>query len=188
MKHWKYIQFPEQDELLADLTAWFPSTGLMETLENWNPIPVDALMAAVPRLQRGLEHFGVKATYAVCIYKGKGDPRSQDVASRAEPLIHIDNMPGVKARLLFPVLNTAGSYTVFYKSDKEGNFQPYDQGRRSYQFDAADCTEVDRVELVKPIILRIDKPHAVHCNMETLPRVSLSLRLDKDPVRWMLTL
>lgn len=185
MKRWKHIQFPEQTELLADLTAWFPSTGLMETSANWNPIEVATLLEAVPRLKRGLEHYDVKATYAVCIYKGKGDPRSQDVESRAEPLIHIDNMPGVMARLLFPVLNTAGSYTVFYDSDKAGDFQPYDKGRKSYQFDPKDCVEIDRVELIKPIILRVDKPHAAHCNMETLPRVSLSLRLDKDPVRWL---
>jgi hypothetical protein len=176
MKYWKYIDVPEFEELHKDLAAWFTKNPHGLTGERWNEVNLLKLLIGVPRLGIVLRSLGVRATYAVAIVLREND----------RPIIHIDRMPNVHARILFPVMNTEGTYTAFYETDSPGTLiTDYDVNKESLQFQPEEVTEVTRFALTRPVILRVDRPHAVICESNEFPRVTLSIRFDKDPL-WML--
>lgn len=75
--------------------------------------------------------------------------------------IHTDRPP-VIAKINFPVLNTQDTYNVWY--DHSGN-------------------EIDRVECVKPIVLRSDIPHTVEIGDNAVfPRVQFSFCFYDEPL------
>jgi len=75
--------------------------------------------------------------------------------------IHTD-APPVIAKINFPVLNTRDTYNVWY--DKHGK-------------------EIDRVECLKPIVLRSDIPHTVEVGASAkFPRLQFSFCFYKEPI------
>lgn len=163
----------EEEALLADLNAWYLEAGLAR---RWNELRIMSLLMQVPRLGAALRGLGVRVTYAAAIVIHEGD----------STIIHIDHMPGVKARLLLPLHNTAHSHTAFYRALTPPRMVPiYDGGLPSLQFIPDQVEEVDRFTLLRPVVLRIDQPHAIHCTGAAYPRASLTLRLNIDPVRWL---
>lgn len=75
--------------------------------------------------------------------------------------IHTD-APPVIAKINFPVLNTQDTYNVWYDSTGK---------------------EIDRVECIKPIVLRSDIPHTVEIGSRAkFPRIQFSFCFYKDPI------
>jgi PKD repeat protein len=75
--------------------------------------------------------------------------------------IHTD-APPVIAKINFPVLNTRDTYNVWYNTAGE---------------------EIDRVECIKPIVLRSDIPHTVEIGSRAkFPRIQFSFCFYKDPI------
>ena len=75
--------------------------------------------------------------------------------------IHTDALP-VIAKINFPVLNTQDTYNVWF--DQNGK-------------------EIDRVECVKPIVLRSDIPHTVEVGSSAkFPRLQFSFCFYKEPI------
>ena len=74
---------------------------------------------------------------------------------------HVDEPP-VVAKINFPVLNTKGTYNVWF--DETGN-------------------EIDRVECNKPIVLRSNILHTVEmANDAVLPRIQFSFCFYNEPL------
>lgn len=75
--------------------------------------------------------------------------------------IHTDDPP-VIAKINFPILNTQNTYNVWYDSNGK---------------------EIDRVECVKPIVLRSDIPHTVEVGPSAkFPRLQFSFCFYKEPI------
>lgn len=75
--------------------------------------------------------------------------------------IHTDEPP-VVAKINFPVLNTKDTYNVWF--DEQNN-------------------EIDRVECLKPIVLRSNIPHTVEIGKTaTLPRIQFSFCFYNEPL------
>jgi len=75
--------------------------------------------------------------------------------------VHTD-APPVIAKINFPVLNTQDTYNVWF--DQNGK-------------------EIDRVECVKPIVLRSDIPHTVEVGSSAkFPRLQFSFCFYKEPI------
>lgn len=186
MKMWKYLNFPNEEKLMADVQNWYLNCGL-DFSRVWNTIDVETLLAEVPILQEMLTHYNRKAVAASILKKDH---------ITYEESIHIDsyfgNMKYVIARILIPVINCEGSYTVFYKTDSKPELREYAgvskeiADGRMMMFDEKDCIEIDRVETTRPYVMRTNVPHGIKVNMEKLPRITLSLKLDKDPVTWLM--
>lgn len=130
------------------------------------------LLSTCPSLRQALKDAGRQLVYAATIMKRSDEPI----------FIHVDHMPGVQARVLLPIENTEGSYTAFYQNHVPLKDDAFQSSYRAYTARPEDCTEIERVHMVQPIVLRITTPHAVICNPTSGPRVTLTLRLDKDPV------
>ena len=77
---------------------------------------------------------------------------------------HVD-APPVIAKINFPVLNTADTYNVWF---------------------AEDDTEIDRVECVKPIVLRSNVKHTVEIGTAAqFPRIQVSFCFYNEPLRYL---
>jgi hypothetical protein len=100
--------------------------------------------------------------------------------------VHIDyiNPNWNQCRLNIPVLNTEGSITEFYTG---GNYEKIIQNNGLSYLESIDdsAIKVDEIELIKPTILRIQSPHRVNTNIDTVPRICLTIFTSKDMVSFM---
>jgi hypothetical protein len=86
--------------------------------------------------------------------------------------------------LLIPVKNTANTYTVFYEVTQEPTVLNFENTSNNtltiyYKYPAETSKEIERVETVKPTLLRVKTPHGVTVNSNIFPRITVSLRLDE---------
>lgn len=146
----------------------------------WHNIDIPAIKQYVPELSEYLNSLNLVPSYVVVIYSPPG----------MTGLMHIDGaeIPGCKLpwRFLWPLRNCEGSYTHFYQVDESKiehcrlpNGWPY---RKILPHD--EIKEIDRVELVQPLIFDPNVAHGVSTNSNCKePRLSLSIgckNLDPD--------
>ena len=83
--------------------------------------------------------------------------------------------------LNIPVLNTKGTYTIWYDSSVPAQETRVngDSNVTYWHYNDDTCAEIDRVELLQPAILNIDTPHRVVLENSIPPRITLSLRLGR---------
>lgn len=100
--------------------------------------------------------------------------------------LHIDYLSKIMpiCRINVPVLNCEGSVTEFYTCGKHSPITKKNTEKFSYLKieDFSSAIKVAEVEILKPTVLRIQEPHRVVPNLNTLPRITLSLVMNKDPV------
>jgi len=99
--------------------------------------------------------------------------------------VHVDTSTGPtikQCRINLPILNCEGSRTEFYTGG-EYNIA-YTLGNNPFMVLKEDSapTKVDELELTAPTVLRVLEPHRVIVNMERIPRISLSVDTDIDPL------
>ena len=77
---------------------------------------------------------------------------------------HVD-APPVVAKINFPVCNTTDTYNVWFNNNKK---------------------EIDRVECIKPIVLRSDILHTVEIGkLAQFPRIQMSFCFYKEPIDYL---
>lgn len=96
--------------------------------------------------------------------------------------IHVDVFPS-QARINLPLLNCKNTYTNFYESKSEPvKWINPDSGVVSYNA-VGDYKLADRVELTQATIIRTKVLHSVDLPIDNpVPRITLSLGFNKDPV------
>ena len=137
----------------------FPDTGIKDRFRD-----IPELVEQMIKL--GLEPFWIGSTI---IYVTGDDLHP----------IHSDSKDFGFA-LNIPIQNTAGTYTVWYDVPAPPNeLHVNDTEVTFWEYDSSLATEIDRVELLSPALLNIDTPHNVLLGPEKLPRITLSLRLNR---------
>jgi hypothetical protein len=141
-------------------------------LGSWNDINALELINACPELAVGLQkyNFSIRMAALFVMYHPSHNK------------IHIDSYPS-NARINIPLLNCTNTYTNFYESDDGMTLwtNPI-SGITSYK-PKGKCRLVDRVELKQATIIRTSVFHTVDFpNSNPVPRITLTLGLDKDPV------
>ena len=176
MKYWQYIELPGWEAECEKLREWVLAGPILKSKQFWNVIDPHVMAFKTTRLGELLrEHLDSKCVYCAVIVSHSYTPLS----------IHIDYMAGVQARLQLPIMNTAGTKTLFYTADRDKVKTVYmPNNAHFYHIEQKDATLVDSVEVNQPTVLRIDQPHAVIANRRASPRITLTLRLDRDPVRF----
>jgi hypothetical protein len=100
--------------------------------------------------------------------------------------VHIDYINPLwnQCRLNIPIRNTIGSKTEFYTG---GNYEKVTQPNELSYLESIDNTaiKVCEVELTKPTIIRIQVPHRVRTNLESVPRICLTVFTDVDMVKFL---
>lgn len=140
-------------------------------LSSWYNISTLALVNACPELAVGLQKYDL-TVWTAALYVMYHPLHSS---------IHADRYDS-QARINIPLLNCSNTYTNFYESDhgmiKWANPK---SGVISYN-PIGECRLVDRVELKQATIIRTKVLHSVDLPKDNpVPRISLTLGLDKDP-------
>jgi hypothetical protein len=98
--------------------------------------------------------------------------------------VHIDYKSNLKSqcRINIPILNCEGSRTEFYSGGEYTMF--FQQNGIPYYLlkDNSIPTKVAEVEIIRPTVIRVQEPHRVHTNMNTVPRICMTVATDIDPV------
>lgn len=139
---------------------------------SWNTIRVSELVNVCPELVTGLQKYNLTIRMAALYV----------MYNSLHTTIHIDNYPA-QARINIPLLNCANTYTNFYETDG-GMVQYARSGTNTISWNPiGECRLVDRVELSQATIIRTRVFHSVELPKgNPVPRISLTLGLDKDPV------
>lgn len=99
--------------------------------------------------------------------------------------VHIDYVSEKyhQCRINIPILNCEGSKTEFYKG---GTYKQTTQvNQLSFLQISDDLNSLEKmceVEIIKPTVIRVQEPHRVVTNEERIPRICMTLFMDKDPV------
>jgi hypothetical protein len=141
-------------------------------LSSWYDINALELINACPELAVGLQKYDLTVRMAALYV----------MYHPSHTKIHIDKYPS-QARINIPLLNCTNTYTNFYESND--GMTPWTNpksGITSYS-PVGECKLVDRVELKQATIIRTKVFHAVNLPKDNpVPRITLTLGLDKDPV------
>jgi hypothetical protein len=147
-------------------------TAYYRKLSTFNFIKESELVNICPELVNGLQKYDLTIRMAALhvMYQPWHSP------------IHIDNY-NAQARINIPLLNCANTYTNFYESDGGmSKFVNPKSGVTSWN-PIGKCRLVDRVELTQATVIRIKVFHSVELpKTNPVPRISLTLGFDKDPV------
>lgn len=124
-----------------------------------------------PEIDEAFEELGFKVKFIIAYI----------MLSNHEGAIHVDSGSD-RARVNIPIVNCNNTATSFYTNVKF-NQEIFPNGAVFYSVSNTDYTMVDSVTVDEPTVLRISKPHGIKLTDESqVPRVTLSIGLDPDPV------
>lgn len=132
-----------------------------------------------PEILSCVEDYGIKPTNAATYV----------IDQNSQSRIHIDYLDTYRSkyRLNIPILNckntfteffTGGLYIVQHQSDKSPYKEIHPEFRKY-------CIKQSELELIKPALISIQTPHRVRLETTELPRISLSVYLNRDPINFM---
>lgn len=99
--------------------------------------------------------------------------------------IHIDTKSKNShlCRINLPILNCEGTLTEYYTG---GEYEIFNQSNDKSYFkikpDGKSVIKVDEIEIIKPTVIRVQEPHRVITNLNKVPRITMTLKMNKDPV------
>lgn len=136
-------------------------------------LPWDEYVIYCPEIMTAFSRYNINPVAAATI----------TTASLGDSRIHVDAVLQ-QCRINLPILNCEGSKTEFYSGGEyntlytAGSNIPYHVIKK----DDTSAIKVDEVEITKPTVVRVLAPHYVRTNVNTVPRISMSIQFDVDPV------
>ena len=126
-----------------------------------------------PKIDLGFARYNITCTYAVAFV----------MYTNSHAGVHIDNYQRGDARINIPLLNTTGSYTRFFTGGVFKETLNPETGIPALVLKSMDGLKlVDKVEIDRPTVIRVNEPHDILMNMNTVPRITLTLGFDRDPI------
>lgn len=177
MQYYKKIDIDFYDVIIADALNYIkeqqPDIYARKINATYNVLDLSELKKFCPKLDLSFAKYNITCNFAVAFVMYK----IGDIG------IHIDSYPYGDARINIPLLNTKGTYTKFFTG---GIFKeivnPLTNIHSLRLHSGAGLTQVDSVEIDKTTVIRVNEPHCVFMNSATVPRITLSLGFDKDPI------
>jgi hypothetical protein len=197
MKYYNYVNVPNWKMLQAQLIQ-HKNENLFSTKDDlekdinkkWHCYFPQEVKEQLPDVYNTFKSMNLNIRQLIYFTNTQNDMSIKDSYDKRCMFIHTDNEDELDARyetniplltdfkpgnaLNIPMENCEGSLTLFYKVDNSDDnvFYPW------YNCGGHDCNkvqEVDRFELYKPAVLRINVPHAVH-NPHEEPRSVATFR------------
>ena len=176
MKYYKYIDLPNVKAIQARTLEFIQKHGFMDK-RGWHYLPLQQFTYFCPEVNLALGKYKLWAKETIAII----------VSNLNHSKIHIDYVDPMlpECRINIPILNCAGSTTEYYSGGefiKTVRERLPDDPYLNFREDDASIIKVDEFELIRPAVIRVKEPHRVVPNFEAVPRISLSLRCNIDPV------
>lgn len=177
MQYYKKIDIDFHDEIISDALLYIreqlPDIYARKINATYNILNLSELKKFCPNLDLGFARYNITCTFAVAFVMYKSGDAS----------IHIDNYPHGAARINLPLLNTKGTLTKFFTGGTfKETINPLTNIKALNILSFANLKQVDSVEIDKATVIRVNEPHCISVNILTVPRITLSLGFDKDPV------
>jgi hypothetical protein len=182
MNYYKKIDIDFYDEIVRDTLSYLlnqkPDIYNRDITKagSFNVLDLEEFKKFCPKLDLGFAKYNLVCNLAVAFV----------MYNNAQTTIHIDVYKPShknKTRINVPILNTKDTFTRFYEG---GEFVLYTNpitDITNYTLRGIKGLKlVDKVEIDKPTVVRVDVPHDVKIDLKNVPRITLSLGFDKDPV------
>jgi hypothetical protein len=139
---------------------------------SWYDLNFITLIKECPEIELAFEKYQLKPIMAAAYV----------MYDKTHTSVHSDEFYS-QARINLPLLNCKNTYTNFYESKNEPvKWVNPESGTMSYNV-VGDYTLVDRVEITQATIIRTKVLHSVDLPIgNPVPRITLTLGFDKDPV------
>jgi len=177
MQYYKKIEIDYFDEIVSDTLTYLkeqkPDIYNKTIKATYYVLDVNEFKNHCPKLDLGFARYDLICNFAVAFVMHK----TSDVQ------LHIDRYSLGKARINLPILNTHNTFTRFYTG---GIFtsvtNPLTNITALRLTDFNGLKLVDKVEIDKPTVMRVNEPHDILKLNSEIPRITLTLGFDKDPV------
>lgn len=176
MKYYKEISIPNFDLIVKKCLVFVKSQPFIyfrkvETASYYN-LDHSKLKLACPELVNAFSFYDLTINYSAVYIMYH--------PSHTQP--HRDAFHQ-QARINIPLMNCHGTYTTFYKGGiTEPSIHSELGAPREYVV-GGDLEICDKVEIIKPTVLRISEVHDILMpENNPVPRINLSLGFEKDPV------
>jgi hypothetical protein len=156
-------------------------TNLFERqdLQLWNKINTVDLIRAVPEIPEFYRSIGLKLREAAITVWN----------SHKNVPLHIDELP-VTAKINFPILNTEHTYNEWYQVPEKllNSVDPIiNQFGAAYydlsEIDLNQCSLIDSVELLTPVIFNSQIPHRIRITEQAkFPRIVMPCTFFEQPI------
>jgi hypothetical protein len=93
--------------------------------------------------------------------------------------IHVDDTV-CNARINIPVRNCTNTWTKFF-TPPSSTIRKYQPNGVSYMHIEGPFTEVDKFELIGPVVFKPKEPHQVIMDHNNFPRISVTIAFNEDP-------
>jgi len=176
MRYYKKIEIDFYNEIVQDSIDYLKTQkpDIYDRVQDttYYPLNISEFKQHCPKLDAGFARYGLTCNWIVAYVMKE---------NRHSP-IHVDGYPQL-ARINLPLLNCKGTRTMFY-SGGEFNKRTHNDKTSigawllsgTNEFKIAGSVEID-----SPTVLLVNEPHSVIISKD-VPRITLSLGFDKDPV------
>jgi hypothetical protein len=174
MQYWKRLEIEHWEEIAARTLEYIKThTKLLERAAYqgpFNSFNTAHFLEHVPEIANAFRKYGLHYETANVYVMWAGN----------HSFPHKDYTDSI-ARINFPILNCAGSSTVFFK-DLEGKRMVLPTGAPFYlTMDRKNAQQVDSVEINQPTIIRICEGHDVIMPPDSpAPRITLTISTTPD--------
>jgi hypothetical protein len=177
MQYYKKIEIDYFDDIVADTLIYLkehkPDIYNKSIDATYYILDLNEFKQHCPKLDLGFARYGITCNFAVAFVMH----RTSDVK------LHIDRYPMGVARINLPILNTHNTFTRFFTGGVFTQTTNPLTNITAMRLTGIDGLKlVDKVEIDKATVMRVNEPHDIVKLNSEIPRITLTLGFDKDPV------
>ena len=177
MQYYKKIDIDYYDDIVNDTLKYLkeqkPNIYNKTIQATYYELDLNEFKKHCPKLDLGFARYNLICNYAVAFVMHN----SMDVK------IHIDNYSMGIARINIPILNTKNTFTRFFTGGEFTKMtNPLTNITALRITGPKDLLYVDKVEIDQATVIRVNEPHDIVKLNKEIPRITLTLGFDKDPV------
>jgi hypothetical protein len=135
------------------------------------PLDTNEFLNHCPEINLAFAKYNLKCTMAACYVMYKN----------SDNYVHVDDWPH-KARINLPLINCKETYTNFYNNVQIEKVLNPSTGLYNNRVINKDYVLVDHVEIDAATVIMTSEAHKVVLTTTNVPRITLTLGFDKDPV------
>lgn len=172
MKYWKQLELTNLDLIISKSLEFLRTHTPHMLKQNFKgafiPLKPYRFLQNIPEIEESLKEHGLFVE----------DANIYVMWNNKDSVVHKDYTDSI-GRINIPLLNCAGTYTTFYENVHSKRLV-LPTGAPFYMTTNKDYVEVDRVEIIKPTIIRVCDGHNVLMDDANAPRITLTLACTPD--------
>jgi hypothetical protein len=176
MRYYKKIDIDYYDEIINDTLIYLkeqkPDIYNRIIPATYYVLDLEEFKRYCPKLDLAFAKYNLTCNYAVAFV----------MRDTSDVKVHIDTYWD-SARINLPILNTQNTFTRFFEGGKFSEVtNPLTNITALRLSSVTGLKIVDKVEIDKATVMRVNVPHDILKLNKEIPRITLTLGFDKDPV------